>query len=185
MYPCKVARSTGVLFHSNVPSKSIDKSITSGGGGGTKFGGGGNGLSIFTACVMLGIVMMKMIRSTNMTSINGVMLMSEYDWPSPPPPTFMAMRVLLGSGTEVIGSGDERHLAYADLLRGYEHLAHELVPDVRIAANVHFGLRFDAHNLPQFCFQLLLAAQEPGVPVNISLLVDRNGDVFRLGLRRQ
>src|SRR5271156_1873887 len=87
IYPCRVARSTGVLFHSSVPSKSIVRSMTSGGGGGGWvggggggwFGGGGSGLSIFTACVMLGIVMMKMIRSTNMTSINGVMLMSEYD----------------------------------------------------------------------------------------------------------
>src|SRR5208282_3392993 len=122
------------------------KSITSGGGGGTKFGGGGSGLSIFTACVMLGIVMMKMIRSTSMTSINGVILMSEYDWPSPPPPTLMAMHSLLGSGTEVIGGGDERHLAYADLLRGDEHLTHELIPDVRIAPNVDFGLRLDAHD---------------------------------------
>ena len=26
--------------------------------------------------------MMKMMSSTSMTSINGVMLMSEYDWPS-------------------------------------------------------------------------------------------------------
>src|SRR5579863_6043014 len=103
------------------------KSITSGGGGGTKFGGGGSGLSIFTACVMLGIVMMKMIRSTSMTSINGVILMSEYDWPSPPP-TLMAMRILsLRSGTEMIGRGDKGHFAYADLLRCDEYLAHELV----------------------------------------------------------
>jgi hypothetical protein len=40
-------------------------------------GGGGRGLSIFTALVATGSVMMKMIRSTNMTSINGVMLISE------------------------------------------------------------------------------------------------------------
>ena len=54
----QVIRSTGVLFHSNVPSKSMDKSITSG-----RVGGGGSceGLSIFTAWVWLGIVMMKMI----------------------------------------------------------------------------------------------------------------------------
>jgi hypothetical protein len=39
------------LFHNSVPSKSIAKSMTSGGGGGTKFGGGGKGLSILTACV--------------------------------------------------------------------------------------------------------------------------------------
>src|SRR6516162_7677947 len=120
------------------------RSITSGntGGGGFWFG---SGLSIFTACVMLGIVMMKMIRSTSMTSINGVMLMSEYDWPSPLPPTFMAMRVLLGSGTEVIGSGDERHFADADLLRSHEHLAYELIANIRVAADVNLRLRIDGH----------------------------------------
>jgi len=64
------------LFHSSVPSKSMVKSITSGGtgGGGLLFG---KGLSILTAWVWLGMVMMKMIRSTSMTSIKGVMLMSE------------------------------------------------------------------------------------------------------------
>src|SRR5580692_3558217 len=159
------------------------RSITSGGGGGTKFGGGGSGLSIFTACVMLGIVMMKMIRSTNMTSINGVILMSEYDWPSPPPPTLMAMRSLLGSGTEMIGGGYERHFAYADLLGGHEHLTHELVPNICIAANMDFGLRLLARNAAQFGLQLILARQQLRVPINASLLVHGNRDVFRLRLR--
>src|ERR1700730_2283056 len=161
------------------------RSMTSGGGGGTKLGGGGSGLSILTACVMLGIVMMKMIRSTNMTSINGVMLMSEYDWPSPPPPTFMAMRLLLRSGTEMIGGGYERHFAYADLLRGHEYLAHELVPNVCIAANVHFRLRFLARDSPQLILQLVLARQFLVVPINVPLLIYGYRDVFRLRLRRQ
>src|SRR5271154_1003044 len=125
------------------------RSITSGCSvGGVGLGGG---LSIFTAWVMLGIVMMKMISSTNMTSINGVILMSEYDWPSPPPPTLMAMRILsLRSGTEMIGRGDEGDLAYADLLRGHEHLPHELVSNVGIAADMHFGLRILRNDPAQF-----------------------------------
>src|SRR3984893_17156786 len=161
------------------------RSMTSGGGGGTKLGGGGSGLSILTACVMLGIVMMKMIRSTNMTSINGVMLMSECDWPSPPPPTFMAMRALLRSGTEMIGGGYECHFAYADLLSGHEDLTHELVPNVRIAANMHFRLRFLTRNAPQPGLQLILARQLLGVPINVPLLVNGYRDVLRLRLRRQ
>src|SRR5258708_35221020 len=104
------------------------KSITSGGGGGTKFGGGGSGLSIFTACVMLGIVMMKMIRSTSMTSISGVMLMSEYAWPSPLPPTLIAVRVLRPSGTATLRRGDGRHFANPDLLRRHEYVSYPLIP---------------------------------------------------------
>src|SRR5258708_26595216 len=85
-----VGRSTALPFHASVPSKSIVRLMISGGGGGTKLGGGGKGLSIFTACVTGGSEMMKMINSTNMTSINGVMLMSGNDWPSPLP-TAMAI----------------------------------------------------------------------------------------------
>src|SRR6266403_4020267 len=80
-----VGRSTALPFQASVPSKSIVRLTISGGGGGTKFGGGGKGLSIFTAWVTGGSEMMKMISNTNMTSINGVMLMSVNDWPSPLP----------------------------------------------------------------------------------------------------
>ena len=38
--------------------------------------GWSTGRSSFTACVWIGIVMMNMMRSTSMTSISGVMLMS-------------------------------------------------------------------------------------------------------------
>src|ERR1700722_16607463 len=56
---------------------------------------------------------------------------------------------LLGSGTEMIGCGDERHFAYADLLGGHQDLTHELVPDVRVAANMHLGLRLHARDSPK------------------------------------
>ena len=52
----------------------------------------------------------------------------------------------------MIGRGDERHFAYADLLRGHEHLTHELVPNVGIAANVHFRLRILRAMPRSFCF---------------------------------
>ncbi len=76
------------------------------------------------------------------------------------PPTLMAMRIIsLRSGTEMIGRGDERHFAYADLLRGHEYLAHELVPNTGIAADMHFRLGFDARDLAQLRLQLILARQ--------------------------
>src|ERR1700678_1640595 len=134
---------------------------------------------------MLGIVMMKMIRSTNMTSISGVILMSEYDWPSPPPPTLMAMRALLQSGTEMIGCGYERHFANTDLLGRHEHLPHILIPNVRIAANMDFGLRLHARNAAQQRFQRILVRHRLGVPEYSTLLFDGYPVVFRLGLRRQ
>ena len=43
--------------------------------------------------MITGIVMMKMIRSTNITSTKGVTLMSDITSPSSPPPTFIAMGV--------------------------------------------------------------------------------------------
>src|ERR1700730_8979524 len=97
----------------------------------------------------------------------------------------MAMRLLLRSGTEMIGGGYERHFAYADLLRGHEYLTHELVPNVCIAANVHFRLRLLARNSSQLILQLVLPRQLLGVPINVPLLVYGNRDVFRLRLRRQ
>ena len=75
--PACVARSTGVLFHSSVPSKSIDRSITSGGGGGGWIRRRRQRIVDLDRMRLLGIVMMKMMRSTSMTSISGVMLISE------------------------------------------------------------------------------------------------------------
>src|ERR1700688_2869288 len=97
----------------------------------------------------------------------------------------MAMRSLLRSGTEMIGCGYERHLAYADLLSGYQDLTHELVPNACITANMHFRLRLLARNSPQLSLQLVLPRQLLGVPINVPLLVNGNRDVFRLRLRRQ
>src|SRR6267142_4913867 len=97
----------------------------------------------------------------------------------------MAMRALLRSGSEMIGGGYERHFAYADLLRGYEYLTYKLIPNVCIAANMHFRLRLLTRNSSQLVLQLVLARQLLGVPVDASLLVDGNRDVLGLRLRRQ
>ena len=80
-------------------------------------------MSSFTACVITGSVMMNMISSTNMTSINGVVLISIIGSPSPPPPTLIAMAsylrtwsVLAVSGRRA-GFGDEPDLLDAGALR--------------------------------------------------------------------
>src|SRR6202049_2042125 len=68
---------TGVPFHTTVPSKSISSSMTSGGVGG---GGGGLltlGISSLTAWVMTGSVTMSVTSSTSITSMSGVVLMSQ------------------------------------------------------------------------------------------------------------
>src|SRR5271154_4574276 len=48
--------------------------------------------------MMTRIVMMKMIRSTNITSTRGVTLMSDIASPSSPLPTLIAMDLLLAGG---------------------------------------------------------------------------------------
>lgn len=50
------------------------------------------GMSSFTACVITGSVMMNMINNTNMTSINGVVLISIIGAPSSLPPTLIDMK---------------------------------------------------------------------------------------------
>src|SRR5919108_853718 len=76
---------TGVLFQTTVPSKSISSSMTSGGVGG---GGGGLvtfGMSSLTAWVMMGSVTMSVTSSTSITSMRGVVLMSQKVAPEEPP----------------------------------------------------------------------------------------------------
>jgi len=67
--------------------------------GGTVGGGGlPAGIFSFTACVWIGIVMISMISSTNITSMSGVVLMSTITSgsPDPPPfPTFIPMSFLI------------------------------------------------------------------------------------------
>jgi hypothetical protein len=79
-------------FQSTVPSKSMSIVTTTGGAN----GGGGVPVGMFrlTECSWIGIVMMSMMISTSITSINGVVLMSIITSGSPellPEPTFMAM----------------------------------------------------------------------------------------------
>src|SRR5690348_15157685 len=81
-------------FHVTVPSKSMSIVTTVGG----TVGGGGlpTGMLSFTACVWIGMVMISMMSSTSITSINGVVLMSTITSgsPEPPVPTVIAMSLV-------------------------------------------------------------------------------------------
>jgi len=63
-----------------------------------------------------------------------------------------------------------------------QHLAHELIPHIGIAADMHFRLRLLAHDPAQHRLELILARQQLGVPIDGTLLVDGDGDVLRAGL---
>ena len=60
------------------------------------------GICNIVECVIRGSVMMNMIRSTNMTSISGVVLISIIGSPSPPLPTFIAMSCYLSLSARAI-----------------------------------------------------------------------------------
>src|SRR5690349_12452510 len=173
-------------FHSTVPSKSTSMVITTGGTG----GGGGlpTGMLSFTACVWIGMVMISMMRSTSITSINGVVLMSTITSGSPPPPepTFMAMVVfpfcgLAAGGAARRGLGDEADLQDRGALAGGDHAAHRLVARLRVAAAVHLGLRLQRGAGLQLVEERLGITHVLQVPEHVAVLVHRDDDV--LGLR--
>src|SRR5690349_16843905 len=90
--------------------------------------------------------MMNMIRSTSMTSISGVVLISIMGSSSPPPPTLIAIsnypypcNLVLTAGRS--GLGDEPDLLDAGALRRQDDAAHELVARHLVGAHVHFRLR--------------------------------------------
>src|ERR1700682_3947684 len=110
-----VGRSATVSpFQRIVPSKSTSTVTTSGGVG----GGGGvpTGMFSFTAWVWMGMVMISMMISTSITSINGVVLMSiiTSGSASGPAPTVIAMDRFLWSSAAADAArrrlGDEADL---------------------------------------------------------------------------
>ena len=57
---------------------------------------------------------------------------------------------------------DESHFANADLLRGHEHLPHELIPYVRVSADVHLGLRLLARDRAQMRLEIIGSIESSG-----------------------
>src|SRR6185312_8357147 len=139
-----VGRSTCSPFQRMVPSKSTSICTTTGGSG----GGGGlpTGMLSFTAWVWIGIVMISMMRSTSITSMSGVVLMSTITSGSaePPLPTFIAIESLpfLSAGGRARGRlGDEPDLQDRRALERGHHAADRLVARLLVGADVHLRLR--------------------------------------------
>src|SRR5262252_2878527 len=160
--------------------------------GGVSCGGGGAfgfGMSSFTACVMTGSVMMSVTSSTSITSMSGVVLMSQKVAPEAPP-TGIDMELSSSSNDSavtahaVVGLGEEADLQNAAALDGVHDPADVLVAGVRVAANVNLRLRLlDGRRLDQS--EQLVTVRHPAiVPVNVAFLVHRDGDVLGLGLGR-
>src|SRR5215469_1099103 len=97
-----------------VPSKSISRSITSGGLSGGGGGAFGLGISSLTAWVMTGSVTISVTSSTSMTSIKGVVLMSQKVAPEAPPTgmdmSYKLLSVSAVAAHAVIGLGEKSHL---------------------------------------------------------------------------
>src|SRR3954471_24075142 len=172
-------------FQMMVPSKSMSMVTIC---GCTVFGGGlPTGMLSFTACVWIGIVMMSMMRSTSITSISGVVLMSTITSASfCPLPTDIAMAGPFSAARRAARRrlGDEADLQYPGALAVVDHAPDELVAPFAIAADMHLGLRILHRDLLQAREQLRLV-DELVVPEEIAVAVDRDDDVLRLGLRRQ
>src|SRR2546427_167926 len=174
-------------FQIRVPSKSTSMVTTSGG----TSGGGGvpTGMFSLTACVWIGIVMMSMMSRTSITSINGVVLMSTITSGSlvpPPDPIFMAMSVSpLPRAVPRRRLRDETDFQDPDALAREHDSADGFVARFLVAADVDFRLGLPYRDFPQPGEQHLLLRDELVVPEHVAVLVDRDDDVFGLGLRRK
>src|SRR5213595_1964691 len=114
------------------------RTISGGLGGGLL---GPIGMFIFTACVWIGMVMISMIKSTSITSISGVVLMSTITSSSGAEPTFIAMACSLLRCRVRWRLGDEPDLGDARALAGHHQAAHRFVARFLVAADVQLGLR--------------------------------------------
>src|SRR5689334_14419521 len=174
-------------FHSTVPSKSTSMVITVGG----VSGGGGlpTGMLSFTACVWIGMVMISMISSTSITSINGVVLMSTITSGSPPPPlpTDMAMVVfpflLALERAARRRLGNEADLEDRGALAGRDDATDRFVARVLVCADMDLGLRLDGRDRLELLEQSLRVAHVFHVPEDVAVLVHRDDDVLRLRLQ--
>src|SRR6267154_3614467 len=126
-----------------VPSKSTSMVTTC--GCTICVGGLPTGMLSFTACVWIGIVMISMMRSTSITSMSGVVLMSTITSGSPPAPlpTFIAIACFLfrlAAGEAALGRlGDEADLEDRGPLERGDHPADRLVARITVGANVDLG----------------------------------------------
>src|SRR5215469_4486290 len=158
-----------------VPSKSISRSITSGGLSGGGGGAFGLGISSLTAWVMMGSVTISVTSSTSMTSISGVVLMSQKV--SPEPPTLIAILLQLlnrwsaVTAHAVVGLRQEPHLDDAAALDGVHNPPDGLVTGVSVAADMNLGLRLPHGRGLDETEQLVAGGHLLVVPENLAFLV--------------
>src|SRR5205814_8485588 len=137
--------------------------------------------------------MISMTRSTSITSMSGVVLMSIMTSGSravmlEPEPTFIAM-LLSSSCADAKSSltsadrwlGDEPDFGDARALARVDDPPDSLVAGPAVAADLHFRLRRQHRDLLQPVDQRRGARHTKIVPVDASLLIDRKRDVLRLG----
>src|SRR3979490_779662 len=144
---------------------------TSGGTGGG--GGTPTGMFSLTACVWMGIVMMSMMRSTSITSINGGVLMSTITSGSgfpPPDPIFMAMSVSPPHAGPRRRLRDEPDLQDPDALAREYHPADGFVARLLVAANVDFRLGLPYRDFQQPVEQHPFVRDELVVPEHVAVL---------------
>src|SRR5258706_915076 len=112
---------------------------------------GGGGLPVgmlrLTECSWIGSVMISMTRSTSITSISGVVLMSimtSISLDDPPEPTFIAMkRSSLESAAARRRFGDEADLRDPGPLAGVDDPPDTFVIRAAVAADLHLWLRHE------------------------------------------
>src|SRR5205085_1421412 len=129
--------------------------------------------------------MMSITRRTSITSMSGVVFMSTItSWSPPGCPTFIAMGFQSSMLLHIIARlGDEADLLNARLLHGQNHLANGLEAGFSVAANMHFRRLPTLRKRGLQCrhkARAQLAHINGGiVPVDVSILVHRDGDIFR------
>src|SRR5689334_5733677 len=165
---------------------------------GRTLGGGGLPVGILrlTEWSWIGSVMISITRSTSITSIRGVVLMSIITSGSravmlEPDPTFIAIARSRSRSTERIPCsplagpkrrlGDEADLGDACALAGVDDAADALVAPASVAPDLHLRLRREHRDLLQPFDQRAGALHAQIVPVDAPGLVHRERDVLGLG----
>src|SRR5690242_17660374 len=101
-------------------------------------------MSIFTAWVWIGRVMMSMTSSTSITSINGVVFISTMTSSSPlAEPTFIAIAKTPACPLSalILRLGEKADLRHAGPLRVIYQAANGFEANVLVGANMHFRQR--------------------------------------------
>src|SRR5450759_4354451 len=127
----------------------------------TRFAGGvPTGISRFTECSWIGIVMISMTSKTSITSIRGVVLISIMTSGSPELLVFptcipMGQFPCWRSTAQRRGLGDKGDFDDARALAGQQDFADAFVAGIGVTAHLDFGLGLDGGDLFEFVHQCI------------------------------